>query len=126
MKTILIHGDDPELTNAWASYLSQDGDAVFTSTDSLEAAEVMTMIKIDTLILSTNNPATYLIVGKVMKTRKRNVNIVAVTRIRRTVLELLLETPNFTAADAPFMFSELKSMVKDPFMKIGEMENAFV
>lgn len=126
MKTILIHGDDPELTSAWASYLSQDGFAVFTSSDSLEAAEILATIKVDSVIISTNNPATYLLLGRVMKKRIRPAEIVAVTRIQRPILELLLETGEFTAMDVPFTFSMLKGMVKGFHKKTEEMQNALV
>ncbi len=126
METILIHGNDVELTSAWASYLSQDGYAVLTASDQLEAAEITTMIKIDSVILATNNPATYLVLGKALKTRKFATRIIAVTRLRRLVLELLLETDEFAVMDAPFTFGALKGMVKGHNQKTEVMEDVLV
>ena len=126
MQTILIHGNDRELSGAWASYLSGEGCAVFTSADSLEAAEIVTMMKIDSIIISTNNPATYLLFGKVLKMKRSTAKVVAITSLRRSALELLLETEDFTALDSPFTFGALRNIVTGSHQKTEEMRNVFV
>jgi DNA-binding response OmpR family regulator len=126
METILIHGIDRELSAAWASYLSREGYAVFTSVDSLEAAEILSMMKIDSVIISTNNPATYLLFGKVMKMKRSTSKVVAITRMRRSVLELLLETENFIALESPFTFGALKNIVTGVHQKTEDIQNVFV
>ncbi len=126
MQTILIHGNDRELSGAWASYLSREGHAVFTSADPIEAGEIATMMKIDSIILSTNNPATYLLFGKVLKIKRSAAKVVAITRMRRSALELLLETEDFTALDSPFTFGALKNIVMGSHQKTEEMQNVFV
>lgn len=63
MKTLLIHGHDAELTSARVDHLSQDNCVVLASTDSLEAAEIATMLKIGSVIISANNPAAYMVPG---------------------------------------------------------------
>ncbi len=126
MKTILIHETDTELSAAWANYLSQDCCAVLTSTDSLEAAEIISMMNVDSLIISSNNPATFLLLGKVLKSKKRLTSIVAVTKIEPLTLQMLLETEAFTALDKPFTFGTLKRLISNPNTKTEVRQNAFV
>jgi DNA-binding response OmpR family regulator len=126
MQTILIHGNDRELSGAWASYFSREGYAVFTSADSIEAAEIATMVKIDSVIISTNNPAAYLLFGKVLKMKRSTTKVVAITRMRRSALELLLQTEDFTALESPLTFGALKDIVTGSHQKTEEMRNVFV
>ncbi len=126
MRTIVIRGNDRELSGAWASYLSREGYAVFTSVYSLEAAEIPTIMKIDSVFISTNNPATYLLFGKVLKLKRGTAKVVSKIRMRRSVLELLLETEDFTALRSPFTFGALKNTVTGSHQKTEEKQNVLV
>ncbi len=126
MRTILILAEDSELTLAWATYLSKDGFAVFTSMDSLEAAEIISMLNIDSVIISSHNPATFLLLGRVIRSRNRQIHTVAITRIPSSVLELLLETRSFSVLDGPFTFSNLKRVASIPSVNNKVEDNAFV
>lgn len=126
MRTILIQAEDLELTMAWATYLSKDGFAVFTSTDSLEAAEIISMVNIDSVIISSDNPATFLLLGRVLRSRNKPIHTVAITKIPSSILELLLETDRFSVLDRPFTFSRLKGVAGGPLVKTEVASNAFV
>ncbi len=126
MKTVLIHAQDPELSTAWATYLSRDGSAVFTSADPLETAEILSMIKVDAVLISTNNPETFLLLGKVLKDKKDSANIVAVTGIQPSQLGLLLGNDSFTTLTSPFTFSSLSGVVNTSPNISEVVGNAFV
>ncbi len=125
MKTILIHEQDTELLSAWASYLSQDGLAVFTASDPLETAEILSMAKVDSVVVSSNDPSIFLLVARVLKSKRVSVNIVAISQIPSSVLQLLLETDSFVRLEAPFTFSTLKGTVQSNDAKPKVMQNAF-
>jgi len=124
-KTVLIHGQDTELMAAWASYLAQDGFAVFTCTDSLEAAEVLSTVNPDFVVISSNNPATFLLLGRILRLRRRFPKVVAVTRIHLRMLKLLLEIERFELLEAPFTFYELKGALRNSYMKPEALQNAY-
>jgi len=126
MRTILIHAQDQELSTAWATYLSKAGAAVFTSTDSLEAAEIISMVNIDSIIISSDNPATFLFLGRELRSKRRLANIVTVTRIPHATLELLMETRNFVTLDKRFTFSRLREITLDAQTKPEVIQNVFV
>ncbi|MCL5268223.1 MAG: hypothetical protein M1469_08995 [Bacteroidetes bacterium] len=124
MKTILIHEKDAELLSAWASYLSQDDLAVFTSADALEAAEIVSMVKVDSVVISSNDPATFLLIAGVLKGRKMPVNVVAISQMHSSALQLLLETENFVRLESPFTFGTLEDVVRGANLKPKAMQNA--
>lgn len=125
MKTILLHEQDTELLTAWAGYLSQDDLAVFTSSDPLEAAEILSMAKVDSVVISSNDPSIFLLVARVLKSKAVSVNIVAISRIPSSVLQLLLETESFVRLEVPFTFSTLKGLVHSNDAKPKVMQDAF-
>ena len=126
MKTILIHAQNPELSTAWASYLSNDGSAVFTSSNPLESAEILSTIKVDTAIISTNDPETFLLLGKVLLDKEDPVRVIAITEIRTSQLDFLLGGESFVVLAPPFTFSKLKGIVDIPLNALEEVSNAFV
>ena len=126
MKTILIHSQEPELSTAWAGYLSSDGSAVFTSSDAMESAEILSMVKVDTLIIAGNSPDPFLLLGKTLSRKKNYTNIIAVTEIPPSRLQLLLATDSFVTMALPFTFSKLKGAVEAPQNILEAASNAFV
>lgn len=124
MKTILVHEKDTELLSAWAGYLSQDDLAVFTSADPLEAAEILSVTKVDSVVISSNDPATFLLVARVLRARKLTVSIVAISQLPSSVLQLLLETDSFVRLETPFTFSTLKGTVHSANVKQRVVQNA--
>lgn len=126
MKTILIHSQEHELSTAWANYLSSDGSAVFTSSDALESVEILSMVEVDTLIITGNDPDLFLLLGKTLSRKKTSTNIVAVTEIRPSQLELLFATDSFVTLAFPFTFSKLKGVVDTPQDILEAASNAFV
>ena len=126
METVLIYESDTELSAAWASYFSHDGIAVFTTTDSLEAAEIISMINIDSMIISSDNPATFLLLGRVLRSCKISPKIVAVSSLEISNLQLLLESDNFELLKKPFTFSTLKSLIRNFNTKTEVRQNVLV
>ncbi len=126
MKTLLIHGDDPERTGAWASYLAKHGFAVFTSSDALEAADILRTVKVESVVLSTNDQGAYLLLGKSLRLMKKPARVVVVTRIRNSMLEILLESEEFTRLEEPFTFNTLKHLVSVPHESKEELQHVFV
>ncbi len=126
MRTILIYAEDKDFSSAGASYLSESRCAVFTAKDSMEAAEVISMIKLDAVVISSNKSATFLLLGKLLRANERILNIIAVTKMESSVLKLLLETEDFTKLDSSLSFSSLERMVNGTQIKSEEMQNVFV
>ncbi len=126
MKTILIHSQDTELSKAWANYLSRDGSAVFTTFDAMEAAEILSMVNVNALIIVGDNPEQFLLLGKILSRKKNSTNIVAVTEIPASQLDLLLATDSYVILALPFTFSKLKEVVDAPQNILEAVSNAFV
>ncbi len=126
MKTILIYEPDTELLTAWASYLSKRDLAVFTSADPLEAAEIASVVKIDSLVISSNDPATFLLMAGVLKSRKMPIHIVALSQIQYSAIRMLLDTEDFVRLESPFTFGALEEVVRDARPKQKAMQNALV
>ena len=126
MKTILIHEKDTELLSAWASYLSQDDLAVFTSADALEAAEIVSTVNVDSVVISSNDPAAFLLIAGVLKSRKIPVDVVAISQMQTAMLRLLLGSENFVRLESPFTFGTLEDIVRVANLKPKAMQNALV
>ena len=126
MRTILIYAEDKDFSSAGASYLSENGCAVFTAKYSMEAAEVISMIKLDAVVISSNKSTAFLVLGKLLRANERILNIIGVTKIESSVLKLLLETEDFTKLDSSLSFSSLERMVNGTQIKSEEMQNVFV
>ncbi len=106
--------------------MSRDGSAVFTSSDAFESAEILSLMEVDALIITGNDPDIFLLLGRTLSRRRNSTRIVAVTEIRPSQLELLLATDSVVIMSLPFTFSELKRVVDTPQNILETAGNAFV
>ncbi|HEY9165603.1 MAG TPA: hypothetical protein VIS48_05525 [Candidatus Kryptonia bacterium] len=111
MKTVLIQEKERGVENDWASYLSQRGFVVFTTADSLETAEIVSAINIGAIVVSSSDPGSLLLLGKVLKLRNQYARIVVVSTLDPATLSILVEAENLVVLEAPFTFSKLTGAV---------------
>jgi len=126
MKTVVILEIDKEVSTAWASYLSQEGFAVFTAFDTIEAAEIITMIKVDAVVISSDDPGAFLLLGKAMKPKNNDVSIVTVSKLDRYTIAILLENERFASLANRFTYRALAGAVTGSRISTEVTENALV
>ena len=126
MKTKPIYAQNSDLSSAWVIYLSNDGTAVLMSADLLESAGILSMPRIDTVIIFTNNSKTFLLFGKVFKSNKNTASIKLVTETGNSQLEFILGTNSFVTLALPFSSSKLKGVADTPINTLEVASNAFV